>query len=225
MNRGCIIVAGGNGSRMGSEVPKQFISIAGRPLLMHTIENFFHFDATIQLIVVLPKNEAASWKNLCLQHNLTIPHQVISGGNTRFQSVKNGLTMLHDCELIAIHDGVRPLVSHETLRRCFDSALKLGAAIPVLPVNESIRVGTMDKSSPADRSQIFLVQTPQIFQSSIIRESYNQSWIPEFTDDASVVEYSGKPVNMVMGNRENIKITYPEDLDIATLLLQNKIYA
>ena len=223
MNRGCIIVAGGNGTRMGSELPKQFISIAGRPLLMHTIENFFHFDPTIQLIVVLPKNEIVSWNNLCLQHNFTIPHQVSTGGNTRFQSVKNGLTMLHDCELIAIHDGVRPLVSHDTLRRCFDGALKMGSAIPVLPANESVRIGTLGKSTPADRSQIFLVQTPQIFRSSIIRESYNQSWIPEFTDDASVVEYSGTPVTLVIGNRENIKITFPEDLEIATLFLKSKI--
>jgi 2-C-methyl-D-erythritol 4-phosphate cytidylyltransferase len=220
MNRGCIIVAGGNGSRMGSEVPKQFITIAGSPLLMHTIENIFRFAATIQLVVVLPKNEIISWNNLCRQHNFTIPHQVVAGGNTRFQSVKNGLTMLQDCELIAIHDGVRPLVSHDTLRRCFDSAVKMGTAIPVLPANESVRVGTMEKSTPADRSQIFLVQTPQIFRSSIIRESYNQSWIPEFTDDASVVEYSGTPVKMVLGNRENIKITYPEDLEIATRYLQ-----
>ena len=223
MNRGCIIVAGGNGSRMASELPKQFIPLNGTPVLMHTISNFHDFDPTIQLIVVLPQTDIEGWNALCRQHHFDLPYQITAGGSTRFQSVKNGLTLAHRCDLIAVHDGVRPLVSHETLERCFDGATELGSAIPVLPANESVRKGSMDSSVPVNRSDYFMVQTPQVFKASIIRESYDQKWNPEFTDDASVVEYSGNIVHLVMGNRENIKITFPEDLQIAELFLKNRV--
>jgi len=219
MGRSCIIVAGGNGSRMGTELPKQFLRVRGIPVLMHTIRNFHDFDPSIQLIVVLPADEIDNWKELCRQHHFDIPHHLIAGGDTRFQSVKNGLSLVNDSELIAIHDGVRPLVSLETLNRCFEGAGETGTAIPVLPANESVREGTMNSSAPVDRSRYFLVQTPQVFKASLIQESYNQPWIPEFTDDASVAEHSGIRVHMVMGNRENIKITFPEDLRIAELFL------
>jgi len=219
MGRSCIIVAGGNGSRMGTELPKQFLRVSSIPVLMHTIRNFHDFDPSIQLIVVLPADEIDNWKELCRQHHFDIPHLLIAGGDTRFQSVKNGLSLVDDSELIAIHDGVRPLVSHETLNRCFTGAEETGTAIPVLPANESVREGTMNSSAPVDRSRYFLVQTPQVFKASLIQESYKQPWIPEFTDDASVAEHSGIRVHMVMGNRENIKITFPEDLRIAELFL------
>ena len=219
MRRSCIIVAGGNGSRMGTELPKQFLRVRGIPVLMHTIRNFHDFDPSIQLIVVLPADEIDNWKELCRQHHFDIPHHLIAGGDTRFQSVKNGLSLVNDSELIAIHDGVRPLVSLETLNRCFEGAGETGTAIPVLPANESVREGTMNSSAPVDRSRYFLVQTPQVFKASLIQESYKQPWIPEFTDDASVAEHSGIRVHMVMGNRENIKITFPEDLRIAELFL------
>jgi len=219
MGRSCIIVAGGNGSRMGTELPKQFLRVSSIPVLMHTIRNFHDFDPSIQLIVVLPADEIDNWKELCRQHHFDIPHLLIAGGDTRFQSVKNGLSLVNDSELIAIHDGVRPLVSHETLNRCFTGAEETGTAIPVLPANESVREGTMNSSAPVDRSRYFLVQTPQVFKASLIQESYKQPWIPEFTDDASVAEHSGIRVHMVMGNRENIKITFPEDLRIAELFL------
>jgi len=220
MKRGCIIVAGGNGSRMGSELPKQFLAVGGTPVLMHTIANFYSFDPLLQLIIVLPEDEMGSWQKLCIRHHFEIQHQLIAGGTTRFQSVKNGLSLVLDCELIAVHDGVRPLVSHETIARCFEEAAREGAAIPVLPANESVRMGTMDSSVPVDRSRYFMVQTPQVFKASIILQSYIQPWIPEFTDDASVVEYSGATVHLVPGNRENIKITYPEDLQIAEMFLK-----
>ena len=219
MRRSCIIVAGGNGSRMGTELPKQFLPVRGIPVLMHTIRNFHDFDPSIQLIVVLPADEIDNWKELCRQHHFDIPHHLIAGGDTRFQSVKNGLSLVNDSELIAIHDGVRPLVSLETLNRCFEGAGETGTAIPVLPANESVREGTMNSSAPVDRSRYFLVQTPQVFKASLIQESYKQPWIPEFTDDASVAEHSGIRVHMVLGNRENIKITFPEDLRIAELFL------
>ena len=219
MRRSCIIVAGGNGSRMGTELPKQFLRVRGIPVLMHTIRNFHDFDPSIQLIVVLPADEIDNWKELCRQHHFDIPHLPIAGGDTRFESVKNGLSLADKSDLIAIHDGVRPLVSHETLNRCFEAAEETGTAIPVLPANESVRKGTMNASAPVDRSRYFLVQTPQVFKASLIQDSYKQPWVPEFTDDASVAEHSGIRVHMVLGNRENIKITFPEDLRIAELFL------
>jgi len=219
MKNSCIIVAGGSGLRMGGELPKQFICVNGIPLLMYTIRNFYSFDPSLQLILVLPEDQVSTWNELCVKHDFNIAHQVIAGGDTRFRSVKNGLTLARNCELIAIHDGVRPLVSHETLARCFNCAAELGTAIPVLPAHESVREGDLSESVPVDRSRIFMVQTPQVFKASVIRESYLQSWRPEFTDDASVVEHLGLTVNLVMGNRENIKITFPEDLVIANFYL------
>jgi 2-C-methyl-D-erythritol 4-phosphate cytidylyltransferase len=217
-----IIVAGGSGSRMGGETPKQFLPLAGTPVLMHTIRNFHEYDNKIYIVVVIPESENDYWMQLCTLHQFTIPHHIVSGGETRFHSVKNGLAVSGDCDLIAVHDGVRPTVSHQTLSRCFDMAASKGTAVPVLPANESIREGTMDNSRPVDRDRLFLVQTPQVFQAEIIIEAYNQSYSPDFADDASVVEKSGVTVQMVLGNRENIKITWPEDLEIAALFLKTK---
>lgn len=219
MKSSCIIVAGGSGSRMGTELPKQFLPIGGLPLLMHTIRNFYDFDPLLQLILVLPADEITTWNELSLQYHFEIPLRVIAGGATRFQSVKNGLSLVGDAGLIAVHDGVRPLVSHETLTRCFRCAVENGSAIPVLPASESVREGSMSASVPVDRSRYFLVQTPQVFKASILLESYKQLWNADFTDDASVVEHAGTAVRLVMGNRENIKITFPEDLLIAGLFL------
>ena len=222
MNRSCIIVAGGYGSRMGTELPKQFLPVKGKPVLMHTLLNFFDFDPSIQLIVVLPADEIDNWKELCRKYHFATPHLLVAGGSTRFQSVKNGLALVDDADLIAIHDGVRPLVSHDTLHRCFNGAEGTGTAIPVLPANESVREGTINASVPVDRSRYFMVQTPQVFKASLIQESYKQHWIPEFTDDASVAEHGGIAVHLVIGNRENIKITFPEDLLIAELFLESR---
>jgi len=222
MTNCCIIVAGGNGSRMGNDLPKQFLLMGEIPVLMHTIQNFYDFDPTLLLILVLPESEMETWSGLCLHYGFAIPHQVISGGDTRFQSVKKGLSLALNCTLIAIHDGVRPLVSHDTLSRCFKCAYEKGAAIPVMPSNESLREGNIDQSHPVDRSRFYLVQTPQVFKASIIQSSYLQTYIPQFTDDASVVERAGNPVHLVLGNRENIKITFPEDLMIAELFLSMK---
>jgi len=222
MRNCCIIVAGGNGTRMGSELPKQFLPLAGLPVLMHTMRNFYEYDPTLQLILVLPAGEIQSWKELCSQHHFEIFHEIIAGGPTRFQSVKNGLSLVTDCELIAIHDGVRPLVSHGTIKRCFGKAEQKGSAIPVLPSNESVREGSLSKSVPVDRCHYFLVQTPQVFRASALQKSYDQTWNASFTDDASVFEQAGNKVELVLGNRENIKITFPEDLQIAELFLKAK---
>ena len=221
MRNCCIIVAGGTGLRMGGTLPKQFLPLLGIPVLMHTIRNFYNFDPLLLIILVLPKNEIAKWEYLCGQHNFNVPHRLIAGGETRFQSVKNGLSLALEFNLIAIHDGVRPLVSYETIEKCFACAAKNGTAIPVVPANESIREGSLDESVPVDRSRYFMVQTPQIFKASIIHSSYNQMFNTALTDDASVVEQDGFKVNLVMGNRENIKITFPEDIKIAELLLMS----
>ena len=222
MTNSCIIVAGGNGSRMGNDLPKQFLLMGGIPVLMRTIQNFYDFDPTLQLILVLPESEMETWSGLCLHYQFAVAHQVISGGDTRFESVNKGLSLALDCNLIAVHDGVRPLVSHDTLSRCFKCADEKGTAIPVLPAKESLREGSIDQSSPVDRSRFYLVQTPQVFKASIIQKSYLQAYSPQFTDDASVVEHAGNAVHLVLGNRENIKITFPEDLMIAELFLSMK---
>jgi 2-C-methyl-D-erythritol 4-phosphate cytidylyltransferase len=215
-----IIVAGGNGSRMESTIPKQFLPLEGIPILMHTINVFYQFDPGIQIIVVLPEEEKKKWETLCVAKDFTVPHMLVSGGETRFHSVQNGLAVVSECDIIAVHDGVRPLVSFETLNRCFRKAEEKGSAIPVLPSNESVREGTLEDSRPLNRSRIFLVQTPQVFNALVLRSAYKQDYSEEFTDDASVVEKNGFPIQMVYGNRENIKITYPEDLEIAAMFLK-----
>lgn len=208
--------------RMGTTLPKQFLPLNGIPVLMHTIRNFYNFDPHLLIVLVIPDSEIKNWEYLCIQHKFEIPHKLIAGGSTRFQSVKNGLSLALGYNLIAIHDGVRPLVSHETIERCFNCAAINGTAIPVIPTNESLREGNFNESVPVDRSRYFMVQTPQVFEASIIQKSYNQTFKSEFTDDASVVEHAGIKVNLVMGNRENIKITFPEDIEIAELLFTHK---
>ena len=217
-----LIVAGGKGMRMQSEIPKQFIEVVGKPLLMHTLETFVQYDAAIRLLVVLPEIEIELWNALCIKHHFTIAHQVISGGETRFHSVKNGLDCLLEDGLVAIHDGVRPLVSQDTIARCFDGAAKFGSAIPTIELVESLRcIEGTGSSKSVDRSAYRLVQTPQVFDITLLKNAYNQSFSPLFTDDASVVEASGISVHLENGNRENIKITTPFDLQLAALLLSN----
>lgn len=216
-----IIVAGGSGLRMGAEIPKQFIVIGGKPVLMHTLSLFHLFDPNINLILVLPSTQFDYWQQLCAKHHFVLPHQITSGGNTRFESVKNGLALVDDASLIAIHDGVRPFVSQATLQRCFDTAQKLGNAIPVLDAFESVRMLDADGTSKAiDRSQIKLIQTPQVFQARQLLQAYDLPFQPLFTDDASVVEAAGYPITLVEGNRENIKITTPHDLILAEVFLK-----
>ena len=221
MKKSVIVVAGGSGIRMGSEIPKQFLELCGKPVLMHTIQVFHEFDPESKIILVLPEVQQQFWKGLCLKHSFSLQHQVVSGGKTRFHSVLNGLSQINDEGIVFIHDGVRPLVSGETLYRCLETAQKYGNAIPVLPVNESLRKEEGDQNISVDRSQYFSVQTPQTFRSGQILEAYKQGFDPAFTDDASVAEKAGFPIQMVEGNRENIKITTPIDLIITEALLKN----
>ena len=208
-----IIVAGGKGLRMGGNIPKQFIVVDGKPILMHTIERFHNFDSTIQLVVVLPKDQHDYWNGLCQQYGFDIPITIADGCKERFHSVKNGLACVHPrCSLIGVHDGVRPYVATEVIQRCYEAAAANGAAIPVVDVFETLRHITPDGSHTVPRQDYKLVQTPQVFQADLLRRAYEQQFTPSFTDDASVVEALGHTITLVEGNRENIKITTKEDL-------------
>jgi 2-C-methyl-D-erythritol 4-phosphate cytidylyltransferase len=221
MKKIAVIVAGGSGKRMKSDMPKQYLLLGDLPVLMHTLYKFYSFDNSIELRLVLPIDETITWKRLCLEYNFSLKHELFSGGETRFQSVKNGLAGIDNSSLIAVHDGVRPLVSHKTIRNCFNLALLKGSAIPVMPLTESIREINKKNSTAKKREQFLTVQTPQVFQSKILLESYNTEFDKSFTDDASVVEKAGYTVFLTEGNEENLKITTPKDMVIARALLSN----
>lgn len=221
MKKFFIIVAGGSGSRMKSEIPKQFLELEGTPVIMHTMQIFHKFDPEGRLILVLPEPQKPFWMQLCREHSFSLPHDVAAGGETRFHSVRNGLERVDEEGIVFIHDGVRPLVSPVTLQRCCDAAVNWGNAIPVLPVTESLRMKEGNSTVSVDRSLFFSVQTPQTFQSRQILEAFQQEYDPAFTDDASVAEKAGFSIHLVEGNPENIKITKPTDLIIAESLLKS----
>jgi 2-C-methyl-D-erythritol 4-phosphate cytidylyltransferase len=215
-----VIVAGGSGKRMGADMPKQYLEIAGKPVLMHTLERFKAFDESIEIITVLPENQLRFWADLQVKYSFKIPHTLVKGGDkARFFSVKNGLKFVDVPGLVAIHDGVRPFVSIDTIKRCFDAAEKLGNAIPVITPSDTLRMISEKGSTPMNRTLVRQVQTPQVFSAELIKKAYLQEYLPEFTDDASVLEKTGVKINLVEGNRENIKITNPEDLIISNALL------
>ena len=213
-----IIVAGGKGLRMGTDIPNQFLPIGGKPVLMRTIERFRNYSPTLGIILVLPKTQQDYWRELCLKHNFTEEYLLADGGETRFHSVKKGLGLIPDNEkgVVGVHDGVRPFVSIDVIRRCYTFAHEQGPVIPVIPVVETLRHVT-EGTKP--RSDYRLVQTPQVFDIQLLKTAYKQDYSDAFTDDASVVEALGHPVGLVDGNRENIKITTPYDLKIAETLL------
>ena len=217
-----IVVAGGKGTRMGAEIPKQFLILNDKPVLMHTIEAFFNYNKTIKVILVLPKEQQDYWNILCEKFNFKLKHQIVSGGETRFHSVKNGLNTIPEKDvIIGIHDGVRPLVNIDVISRCFDKATDKGVAFPVIPVVETLRKKTEHRSITVNRADYCLVQTPQVFNSEIIKKAYRQEFLDTFTDDVSVVEALNEyPVYEVKGSRENIKITTPIDLIIAESLMK-----
>ena len=214
-----VIVAGGSGKRMGAEIPKQYLELDGRPVLMHTIERFKAFNPVIEIITVLPENQLRYWVGLTEKYSFTVPHTLVKGGSQRYNSVKNGLKFVGVPGLVAIHDGVRPFVSIDTIRRCFETAEKLGNAIPSISPTESLRLLTEDGNTHLNRLLVKQIQTPQVFSSALIKKAYTQHFSPEFTDDATVLEMMGEKINLIEGNRENIKITNPEDLLISTVLL------
>lgn len=220
MKKIAIIVAGGTGSRMKSEIPKQFIVLDSMPILMHTIRVFHGYDSDMEIRLVLPGEESETWDQLCREYKFTVKHTVVSGGETRFHSVLNGLDGVSDPSLIAIHDGVRPLVSKKTIDNCFKNAEENGTAVPVVSLKESIREVQGEDSVSRNRGKYRLVQTPQVFQSEILLDAYNTEYQESFTDDASVVEHAGYKIYLSDGNEENIKITSPMDLQMAEILLK-----
>ncbi|MGZ3902022.1 MAG: 2-C-methyl-D-erythritol 4-phosphate cytidylyltransferase, partial [Bacteroidia bacterium] len=215
-----IIVAGGTGARMGSAIPKQFLLLCGVPVLMHTINAFYYSAVKPDIIVVLSAAYHDYWMQLCREHNFAVTHQLVAGGETRFHSVKNALDMIDDDEaLIAVHDAVRPLINKEIIEQGYQHAAEHANAVTAVKSRDSARLMEGDISRSLVREDIYLVQTPQIFNSGQIKKAYQQPYHPKFTDDASVVEETGIKINLVAGSYRNIKITFPEDIAIATSIM------
>ncbi len=218
-----IIVAGGSGTRFGAQLPKQFLELAGKPILMHSIEVFGkNRDGSFDVIVTLPEGQMALWQQLCEKYAFDVPHHVVAGGETRWHSVKNALDSIVDIagvDVIAVHDGVRPLATAELIDRTIEAARRDRAAIPVVMLNDSVRQVAGDASQALDRSTLRAVQTPQAFDARLLIEAYSLPYQPSFTDDASVVEQFGHPVTLVEGDPNNLKITRPVDLAVAEYLL------
>ena len=216
-----IIVAGGKGLRMGSVIPKQFLPIGGKPVLMRTLERFRQYSPTLQIILVLPKAQQDYWQKLCKEYAFDIDYQLADGGETRFHSVQNGLAKIPDNAqgVVGVHDGVRPFPSIDVIRNCYETAREKKAVIPVIPVVETVRHLKGDTSVTVPRNDYRLVQTPQTFDIQLLKAANRQPYNDGFTDDASVVEAFGFNITLVEGNRENIKITTPYDLKIAEVLI------
>ena len=204
---------------MGSDTPKQFLELHGLPILMHTVTKFQQSVAEGKIILALPKKEQNTWQSLCEKYHFDIPHQIVNGGESRFHSVQNALKKISNKSIVAIHDGVRPLVSKTVIKNCIESAEKFGATIPILPMQDSIRKISDNGNQMVDRSQFVSIQTPQCFRSEVILKAYQQEYQDSFTDDASVLEHLGHKIYLLEGNKENIKITTPEDLKIAEVLV------
>lgn len=219
MKKYVLIVAGGKGLRMGGEQPKQFLPLKGRPVLMHTLEQFYRSDVAMEIILVLPHEQQNYWKQLCEEYHFTIKHRVADGGESRFHSVKNGLSLIETPSIVGVHDGVRPFVSVDVINRCYELAVTKEAVVPVVDVVDTVRHITKNGSETVDRSAYKLVQTPQVFNADLLLKGYEQPYSSAFTDDASVVEAMGVKVTLTPGNRENIKLTTPFDLKVAEALL------
>ena len=226
MNKYAVIVAGGSGTRMKSHLPKQFLELDGEPILMHTLKAFYAFDDQMKIILCLPALEIQLWEDLCQKHEFSIPHQIVQGGETRYHSVRNGLEAIEgseDYSFVAIHDGVRPLISNWLLEESFEQAGKYGCAIPAVPIKDSLRqVDPHGKNHMVDRSIFRAVQTPQTFSILEIKSAFEMGYDKSFTDDASVFEAYGKEIHLFEGDYHNIKITTPEDLILAKAFLKNK---
>lgn len=216
-----IIVAAGSGSRMKTALPKQFLELSGKPVLVRTLEKFNLFNPHIELLLVLNVEYIQFWEDLCRTIHFSVPHKIIAGGKERFFSVKNAIDCIDDeTAIVAIHDAVRPLVSMKTLEAVYHTGREKSAAVPVVSIHDSIRkVDELGKSQPIDRQHLRIVQTPQCFELNVLRKAYEQTYHPSFTDDATVVESSGISIHLVEGNWSNIKITTPEDLRMAESLV------
>jgi 2-C-methyl-D-erythritol 4-phosphate cytidylyltransferase len=219
-SKSVIIAGGGSGNRMGSTIPKQFLLLQGKPVLMHTIQHFFDYDHKIEVIVILPSSQIIYWKMLCEEHNFTLPHVVAEGGATRFYSVKKGLDILKTNGLTAVHDAVRPLVSIEIIAECYKTATEHNSAVPVIELVDSLRFISNNENSGCKRKSYCAVQTPQVFKTLLLKKGYEQPYSDLFTDDASVMEALGEKIALVKGDMENIKITTHVDLLVAEAIMQ-----
>jgi 2-C-methyl-D-erythritol 4-phosphate cytidylyltransferase len=207
---------------MQSDIPKQFMVLGDKPVLMHTIDQFLRFDPKIEIILVLPQKQVDYWKELCKTFDYKLKHKIVHGGDVRFESVKNGLELIGEEGVVGIHDGVRPFVSPDTIQQAYQKASNIGAVIPIRDMEESLRFSDQNTNYAVNRDHLKVVQTPQVFKTKIIKEAYSKPYIPEFTDDASVVERSGYKIHLIKGNRENIKITTPFDFIIGNALLKSR---
>lgn len=219
MNYYAIILAGGIGRRMRNNVPKQFITIKGIPLLMYSIQQFYSAIPNISIIVVLPKSKIGTWENICKEYSFAIPHKIAEGGPERFHSVKNGLFYVKEDGIVAIHDGARPLIDKKLIKKIFELTIRHDNAVPAIAIKDSLRIVDAALNKQIDRKSIKAIQTPQCFMSSAIIKAYRQVYSEEFTDDASVYEKDGNNINLIEGDTKNIKITFPEDIAIAEALL------
>lgn len=218
-----VIVAGGSGTRMNAQLPKQFMLLAGKPVMMHTIAAFASSPQKPEIVVVLNKQYFDVWKQLCEEHQFSTPHTLVAGGRARFHSVKKALDIIENNAVIAIHDAVRPLISTEIISKAYEKAFADGNAVAAVPSKDSVRLLKANGvSQNVNRSEVFLVQTPQTFQSTILKKAYEQDYSEEFTDDASVAERFGVQINLLPGDPDNLKITFPSDLKIAELILNEK---
>lgn len=213
-------MAGGIGSRMKSIVPKQFLELGGKPILMHSINAFYQYDSEITIIVVLPKSQFTLWEKLCAAHKYTVPHLKAPGGETRFDSVKAGLALITEDGLVAIHDGVRPFASAKLIDQVYAVAEKSGNAVPYVVPKDSVRLVNQQDNKIIDRADVRLIQTPQCFRSDLLKRAYDKTFSPGFTDDASVVSAAGEKIYLVEGSSENIKITTTHDLNMAEFLIK-----
>lgn len=227
-NRYALIVAGGSGSRMKSTLPKQFLLLEDRPVVMHTLEKFANSNSKPQLILVLHPDMFSVWDELCRKHHFEIAHTVITGGETRFQSVRNGVRYIAEQQhgflentLVAIHDAARPVVTSEIIDSCYDQTTKLQATVLAVRSTNSVRQGNSAENKAVDRENIWIVQTPQTFNGAILHKAFLQEELPSFTDDASVVEKLGYNIHLILGDYRNIKITFPEDIAIAQFYLKS----
>ncbi len=218
-----LIVAGGKGTRIKSKLPKQFLELNRKPILIHTLEAFYRYSEKIKIILVLPEDDFPIWNELCRKHSFNKPVTLQKGGETRFQSVKNGLDKIEGPGLVAIHDGVRPLVSEDIIGASFRLAAVHQSAVAAVRLKESIRMTDQDNTKAVDRSKFRLIQTPQTFDINLIKQAYLQKEDPSMTDDASVAEKSGHVISLFEGSYENIKITTQEDLIVAEALMNSKL--
>lgn len=229
-NRYAIIVAGGTGSRMKNDLPKQFLLLNGRPIVMHTLEQFAHAKSKPALILVLHSSMLSIWDELCQKYNFKINHTIVSGGETRFQSVRNGVNHIAKQQqslretLITIHDAARPVISPDSIDICFEETIKYTATVLAIPSVNSVRQGDPSKNKVLDRDKVWIIQTPQTFQGYILYQAFQQEELSSFTDDASVVEKLGYNIHLIPGDHRNIKITFPEDIPIAQFYLASLVH-